>query len=112
MSDPPPPRYPVPVATDLQPEEMRLYRLCDEALYYVWDPLGARGAPEARDEYRAYVQRVYELVRLGARDELLSYLTGVLRERMELPADEAYSANVVDFMLRGRAWYERDPHGT
>lgn len=100
------------VGTDLGPEEVRLYRLCDEALYYVWDPLGARGAPEARDEYRAYLPRVYELVRSGARDELIAYLTTILRDRMELPADEAHSADAVDFMLRGRAWYERDPYGT
>lgn len=36
----------------LQPEEMHLYRLCDEALFYVWDPIGVCGAPEARTEYR------------------------------------------------------------
>ena len=96
---------------DLQAEEMRLYRLCDEALYYVWDPLGASGTPESRDEYRAFLPRVYELVRLGARDELIAYLTAVLRDRMELPADEASSTNAVDYMLRGRAWYERDPYG-
>jgi hypothetical protein len=96
---------------DLQPEEMRLYRLCDEALYYVWDPLGASGAPESRDEYRAYVPQVYELVRRGKRDELTAYLTSVLRDRMELPAEEAYSAAAVDFMMRGRAWYERNPYG-
>jgi hypothetical protein len=95
---------------DLQPEEMRLYRLCDEALYYVWDPAGASGAPEARDEYRAYLPRVYELVRLGARDDLIAYLTSVLRDRMELPADEAYSAKAVDFMLRAQAWVERTPY--
>jgi hypothetical protein len=67
---------------ELQPEEMRLYRLCDEALYYVWDPLGASGAPESRDEYRAYVRQVYELVRWGKRDELIAYLTSVLRVRL------------------------------
>lgn len=97
--------------TDLQPEEMRLYRLCDEALYYLWDPVGASGSPESRDEYREYVPQVYELVRWGKRDELIAYLTRVLRERMGLPAEEEYSATAVDFMLRGRAWYERDPYG-
>jgi hypothetical protein len=95
----------------LQPEEVRLYRLCDEALFYVWDPLGANGAPEARDEYRAYVPQVYELVRWGKRDELIAYLTSVLRDRMDLAADEAYSVAAVDFMMRGRAWHEHNPYG-
>jgi hypothetical protein len=93
-----------------QPEEMRLLRLCDEALYYVWDPLGASGAPEARDEYRVRVPNVYELVRWGRRDELIEYLTSILRDRMRLPADEASSVAAVDFMMRGREWYERDPY--
>jgi hypothetical protein len=90
---------------------MALYRLCDEALYYVWDPLGASGAPEARDEYSAYVPHVYELARWGKSDELVAYLTSILRDRMGLKADEAYSAKAVDFIMRGRAWYERSPYG-
>jgi hypothetical protein len=98
------------MAAELQPEEMRLYRLCDEALFYVWDPIGVCGAPEARTEYQAYLPHVYELVRLGKRDELIAYLTSILRDRMELPADESYSDNAVDFMLRGRAWCERNPY--
>jgi hypothetical protein len=95
---------------ELQPEEKRLYRLCDEALYYVWDPLGASGAPEAREEYHPHVPEVYELVRLGKRDELIVYLTSVLRDRMELPADDTYSVAAVNFMMRARDWCEREPY--
>ena len=98
------------MSPDLQPEEMPLYRLRDEALYYVWDPIGANGAPEARHEYGAYLPKVYELVRLDKRDELIAYLTWVLRDRMGLEAEESFSAEAVDFMMRARAWRERNPY--
>ena len=94
----------------LQLEEMRLYRLCDEALFYVWDPIGVCGAPEARTEYQAYMPQVYELVRLGKRDELIAYLVNVTEDRMGMRPNEELAANAVEFMMRGRAWVERTPY--
>ncbi len=106
-------RYPamlLPCRLTFSHEEMPLYRLCDEALFYVWDPIGANGAPEARGEYSAYLPKVYELVRLDKRNELIAYLTSVFRDRMGLEADESYSAEAVDFVMRARAWRERSPY--
>lgn len=94
----------------LQPEELPLYRLCDEALFYVWDPIGVRGSPEARSEYVSYVPKVYELVRQDKREELIAYLTWVIRDQMGLAVDESQSREAVDFILRGRAWRERNPY--
>ncbi len=91
----------------LSPKEMRLYRLCDEALYYVWDPIGVSGAPEARDEYRMYLPRVFALVKADAREELVRYLTEIPVERMGLRPRPEAAARVADFMLRCRAWVER-----
>jgi hypothetical protein len=98
------------MVSDLQPEELPLYRLCDEALFYVWDPVGVHRAPENRGEYEAYVPQVYELVRWGRWDELTAFLTWVLRERMGVAADESVSADAVEFLQRARAWHERDPY--
>jgi hypothetical protein len=94
----------------LQPEEMRLYRLCDEALFYVWDPISVGQTPEARDEYEAYAFRTFELVQAGARDEAIAYLTDIQVDRMGLRLDEEGAARAVDFMLRGRAWVESSPY--
>jgi len=91
---------------ELPPKEARLYRLCDEALYYLWDPIGVSGAPEARDEYRAYLPRAFALVKAGAGEELVSYLTEIGGERMGLRPDEEGAAKAADFMLRCRAWVE------
>lgn len=63
----------------LSPLEMALYRAVDEVLHYVWDPIGISRAPEARDEYHAYLPDVYGLVRCGANAaEIANYLSGVV----------------------------------
>jgi hypothetical protein len=46
----------------LSPEEKELYRRIDEVLFYLWDPIGVAGAPEARDEYEGYVPHVFSLL--------------------------------------------------
>jgi hypothetical protein len=91
----------------LSPNESRLYRMCDEALFYVWDPIGVCDAPEARSEYETYVPRVFGLVKSGARDELIAYLMSIVDQQMELRASEERATTAADFMLRGRAWIER-----
>jgi hypothetical protein len=89
---------------------MRLYRLCDEALFYVWDPIGVCDAPEARTEYQASLPQVYELVRLGKRDELIAYLLNVTEVRMGMRPNEELATIALEFMMRGRAWVERTPY--
>lgn len=37
----------------LSQADMDLYRAVDEVLHFIWDPIGVRGFPEARDEYHA-----------------------------------------------------------
>lgn len=36
-----------------------------EILHYLWDPIGVRGIPEARDEYDSYVAHVGALLERG-----------------------------------------------
>jgi hypothetical protein len=78
-----------------------------EALYYLWDPIGVSGVPQARDEYYAYLPRVFQLVKTGRRDELLDYLREVSDDHMGLPgintsADEA----TADFLFDAAAWIQ------
>jgi hypothetical protein len=46
----------------LSPEQKELYRRVDEVLFYLWDPIGVTGVPEARDEYERYVPHVFSLL--------------------------------------------------
>jgi hypothetical protein len=93
----------------LSPEDLRLYRLCDEALFYLWDPIGVSDAPEARDEYESYLPRVFALVKASDRVALIAYLNDILGERMGLRPDSEASVRAADFMLRSRDWIAGQP---
>jgi hypothetical protein len=41
--------------------EQELLTRVNEVLHYIWDPIGVRGEPNARDEYDSYVPEVYSL---------------------------------------------------
>ena len=47
----------------LAQQDQELRQRIDEVLYFVWDPIGVNSAPEARCEYSAYVDRIYELLK-------------------------------------------------
>jgi hypothetical protein len=67
----------------LPPQELELYKRCDEVLHYLWDPIGVAGAPGARDEYRSYLPNVFALVQamgLRARPERARQVAEVLRD--------------------------------
>lgn len=61
-------------------------RMIQVALYWAWDPIGVRGIKEAADEYDMYAPRVLEMLKADAPvEQIAHYLTGVVRDRMELP---------------------------
>lgn len=63
------------VVTPGPERELELLRRCDEALYFLWDPIGVRGHANARDEYARYVPRVFEWVKLGDFASLAGFLS-------------------------------------
>ena len=70
-------------------------RMVETILHWVWDPIGVRGIPEALDEYDMYAPAVLELLQRGASDrDVASYLTSVVRDRMELRASPEKDADV------------------
>jgi hypothetical protein len=90
--------------------QLRLYRLCDEALYWIWDPVGVRGAPSARDEYYVYLPRAFELVQRGDEQAIVKYLDAVARQRMAMGANphiEARANAAAEFMLAAKHWVEQ-----
>ena len=69
----------------LPPDQMELYRRVDEVLHYVWDPIGAAGTPEARDEYYRYLPGVYSLIERDApSEEIVHLLLTTATDRMGL----------------------------
>jgi hypothetical protein len=91
----------------MSPTDERLYRMCDEALHYLWDPIGVAWAPQARDEYYSYLPPVFRLVKAGHRAELIEYLREVEEVRMGGGTTPPTSRErVADFLLEARDWIE------
>ena len=59
-------------------DDRDLYRIVDEVLYYVWDPIGIACKPLARDEYYGYVPTVFLHVRDGSDAETIAAYLGKL----------------------------------
>ena len=97
----------------MSPSDERLYRLCDEALHYLWDPIGVAWAPQARDEYYGYLPKVFHLVKAGQRLELIEYLRIVEEEHMGAGKTPSTSRErVADFLIDARDWIdEMSPYG-
>lgn len=79
----------------MQSDRQRIYvyeitRRIGEILHYVWDPIGVRGIPQARDEYDSYVSQVFSLLERGASEsEMSQHLATITKERMGLATTEA-----------------------
>jgi hypothetical protein len=89
----------------LPPEELELYKRCDEVLHYIWDPIGVAGAPGARDEYESYLPQVFKLLRGGAeRDEIADYLVRVETESMGMATGRTRAQNAATVLVEWRDW--------
>jgi hypothetical protein len=72
--------------------EGELHTRINEVLHYIWDPIGVRGEPNARDEYDAYVPQVYSLLQAGATAEQIAVrLDEIATERMGLNSNTKHS---------------------
>jgi len=89
------------VGEKLSPRELALYRATDEVLHYIWDPVGVAKAPEARDEYHAYLPRVFGMLREGRTvQDIAAYLTSVTRDRIGLDARSDHDIGVARLLIR------------
>lgn len=63
----------------------RVKQEIDRVLWEVWDPIGVNKYPNARGEYRMYVNGVFELLTTGASDETITqHLIWITVDRMGL----------------------------
>ncbi len=78
----------------MQSDRQRIYvyevtRRIGEILHYMWDPIGVRGVPQARDEYDSYVYQVFGLLERGASESEISHHLGrITSEMMGLAATD------------------------
>jgi hypothetical protein len=68
--------------------EQELLMRIHEVLHYIWDPIGVRGEPNARDEYDSYVPGVYSLLDNGATaEQIATHFDKIATERMGLSSN-------------------------
>jgi hypothetical protein len=88
----------------LSPPELALYRAVDEVLHYVWDPIGVSSAPQARDEYQAYLPLVFDMVRKGdPASDIARHLSTITTEQMGLSEDHEHDLKVAHLLLEWKA---------
>ena len=91
----------------LSPSDLELYRVTDEVLHYLWDPIGVAGAPEARDEYYGYLPKVYRLLKDSkSESEISGYLNSVEAQRMGLAVRTEKNTKIAAILLRWKKHIE------
>jgi hypothetical protein len=72
----------------------------DALLLKEWDPIGASGIEEAKNEYYAYLPYVFKMVMANvAIAEIAQYLDIVVTKRMGLHSDLQHSTNIAEKAL-------------
>jgi len=56
----------------LSSQQEELICRVDEVLFYIWDPIGVKDVPEARDEYENYASHVFSLLNRNAGESVIS----------------------------------------
>ena len=93
------------MSMELPPPEDELFLRCDEILHYLWDPIGVRGIPAARDEYESYVYPIFLRVRQGASaSEIAEVLNGFAAEKMGLTPNKQAAQDTAETLL---VWRDR-----
>jgi hypothetical protein len=78
---------------------LALYRATDEVLHYVWDPIGVASQPQARDEYQAYLPKVFGMLQDHSDPQSIAeYLTTITVERMRLSPRPAHDLSIAKLL--------------
>jgi hypothetical protein len=84
--------------------EQELLTRINEVLHYLWDPIGVRGEPHARDEYDGYVPDIYSLLRKEAcAEQIAAYLDKIVTEVMGISSNQQHSLAIAYKLLEWRA---------
>jgi hypothetical protein len=86
-------------------KEKELYRQTDETLHYLWDPIGVKGVPQARDEYHSYLPRVFSMLIAGSKDnEIAEYLVKIEEDSMGLSSNKENAMDVARTLIDTKTW--------
>ena len=88
----------------LNSQDSELYKRTDEVLHYIWDPIGVREEPFARDEYWIYLPQVFSLVKAGDKKGILAYLLDVETVQMGMTGKKKNAEHVAEILLN---WHEK-----
>lgn len=81
----------------------QLYRLCNEVLFYVWDPIGVSTSAAARDEYDAYAKTVFKYLQDDKNaKKIADYLGKVRTTSIGLPAEPREDRKVAELLVTWR----------
>lgn len=82
----------------------QLYRLCNEVLFYVWDPIGVSTSAAARDEYDSYAKTVFRYLQEDQNaKKIADYLGKVRTSTIGLPAAPSEDRKIAELLV---AWRE------
>ncbi|MDH5543944.1 MAG: hypothetical protein OEZ43_00030 [Gammaproteobacteria bacterium] len=90
------------------PQDAELFRRVEEIVHYVWDPIGVRGIPEARDEYYSYMTAIYGRVKSGNIEDIVEYLRWAESENMGLSFEKERAFDVANLMLRWKSYIDEN----
>ncbi len=80
--------------------DKQLYRVIDEVLFYIWDPIGVSNSPEARDEYFSYIPKMFSLVKENDKIEpIVSYLRDLEIKTMGISTSNEKKEEVAEMLL-------------
>ncbi len=69
----------------LPDDQLKLYRRIDEILFYIWDPIGISRSDWARDEYQAYLPKVFGMImEKRPTSDIVDYLVKIEADHMGL----------------------------
>ena len=71
------------------------YEALDRPLFRQWDPIGVYDMDGPDDEYRAYLPRFWELIRVGSPEkDVVAYLAEIERERITLETSNEHRLDI------------------
>lgn len=90
----------------MKESEKNLYRATDEILFYLWDPIGVKDIPAARDEYHSYLPNVFKLLVSDAKyHEIAAYLCKIEASSMGLGANKPHAMNIANLLLEAKEFH-------
>ena len=86
--------------------ETPLERGIDEILHYLWDPIGVRAHPQARDEYADYVPRIVAELSFGTdAARIATLLASISADEMQVGSTPDSDLTAARCIVRLHSWF-------